>query len=144
MYRGSGHRLYVRAQIPSRHALRDWAAPRIRNADDFQCVGAVDQSTLALGLIAFNAINVDDLTEVENLISDGVDINAVNEFDKTPLILSFFSENIKIIKYLIENGANIEFQSHKGWTPLMFSIWFDYLGIFKLLIQKNAKLNIQT
>jgi ankyrin repeat protein len=77
----------------------------------------------------------ENLGEVQQLIADGANINAVTGAGRTPLMSATAYGHINIVKFLLENGANINTKdTGKGATALMFSTQFVMLkSTFEML-----------
>ena len=76
----------------------------------------------------------ENLGEVQQLIADGANINAVTPSGRMPIMLATAYGHTNIVRFLLENGANINAKdTNKGWTVLMFST-----GI------QNEELNVLT
>jgi ankyrin repeat protein len=86
-----------------------------------------------------------DLAEVKaNLPSyfhEGGDINAGDDFGKTPVHRAAVKNNIEIITYLIERGADINKPDASGITPLMRAADNENIEVATLLLSKGADIN---
>ena len=51
-----------------------------------------------------------------------IDINALGEFEQTPLHLAVIKGNLDIIKLLINHGADLMLVDEKNLTPLDYAI----------------------
>jgi len=79
-----------------------------------------------------------DLTELEKLISAGVDVNVrINGDDWPPLISAITVGNLPAIKALIDAGADTNLASKNGASPLHFSKG----AITKMLLEHGANVN---
>ena len=86
----------------------------------------------------------ENLGEVQQLIADGANVNAVTGAGRTPLMSATTYGHINIVRFLIEHGADINIKdTHNGWTALMFStgIKNEEFEIAKLLIENGADVN---
>jgi hypothetical protein len=86
----------------------------------------------------------ENLGEVQQLIADGANINAVTGAGRTPLMSATAYGHINIVRFLLENGADINIKdTHNGWTALMFSTGLENeeFEIAKLLIENGADVN---
>ena len=86
----------------------------------------------------------ENLGEVQQLIADGANVNAVTGAGRTPLMSATAYGHINIVRFLIEHGADINIKdTHNGWTALMFStgIKNEEFEIAKLLIENGADVN---
>ena len=86
-----------------------------------------------------------DLSEVKaNLPSyfhEGGDINATDDFGKTPIHRAAVKNNFDVIKYLVERGADINLAAADGTTPLMRAAENENVEIAAYLIEKGANIN---
>ena len=126
--------------------------------------------TAKLQLRLQTAITMGMTAEVEKLIDQGADINAANEYGKTPLIQAVESKNLKLTKLLLAKGADpnkrdplvaaikesqneiAELLINKGadvtssdwmtaWTPLHEAMFSSNESVIKLLLSKGADPN---
>lgn len=68
------------------------------------------------------------LGEVQTLIKEGADINAVfpTKFGWTPLMAAIFCRNTNVVCFLVQAGANVNTSDKRGVTPLMMmTSWGD-------------------
>ena len=84
-------------------------------------------------------ILMNNIEEVENLLSNGHDINEKNDEGLTPLSEAIILNNYDIAKYLIENGADIKGTSK--FMPLMISAEKENDKIMELLLENGANAN---
>ena len=86
----------------------------------------------------------DNIDEVQQLIADGANVNAVTSYGRTPLMSATAYGYINIVRFLLENGADINTKdTHNGWTALMFSAGFENeeFEIAQMLIENGADVN---
>ena len=108
---------------------------------------ATSNGVLNTDLLTFNEHGVSnlhqaaqnkDVTELEKLISAGVDVNVrINGDDWPPLISAITVENLSAVKALIDAGADINLASKNGGTPLHFSNG----AVTQTLLEHGAKVN---
>ncbi|CAN6645702.1 hypothetical protein TRVA0_021S01046 [Trichomonascus vanleenenianus] len=55
-----------------------------------------------------------DLEQVEKLVSFGAHLNAIDEFDYSPLILASLCGHLEVVKYLLEKGAVCDRDTFQG------------------------------
>lgn len=84
-------------------------------------------------------ILMNNIKEVETLLSDGNDINEKNAEGLTPLSEAVILNNYDIAKYLIENGADIK--GTDKFIPLMISAERKNDKIMQLLLENGADAN---
>lgn len=68
------------------------------------------------------AINQNSYVMVKELVQiEGIDLNALGEFDQTPLHRAVIMGNLKIIQLLIESGADVLMVDEKNSSPLDYA-----------------------
>ena len=63
-----------------------------------------------------------DFDAVKKYVSDQVDINCVNDEDKTVLMLACEKGYEEIVDFLIKSGADMKYESNWGYTALTASL----------------------
>ena len=84
-------------------------------------------------------ILMNNIKEVETLLSYGYNINEENVEGLTPLSEAVMLNNYDITKYLIENGANIN--GTDKFIPIMISAERENAKIMQLLLENGANPN---
>ncbi len=84
-------------------------------------------------------IFMNNIGEVEKLLSNGYDINEVNEIGFSPLCAAVMLNNYDIAKYLIENGANTK--GIENFIPLMICAECKNDKIMELLLENGVDAN---
>jgi hypothetical protein len=74
------------------------------------------------------------------LIDKGADLEAKDNYGRTPLQLSAQREDLECLKYLIDKGADLETKHDDGRTPLHSSAENGRLECLKYLIDKGSDL----
>ncbi|MBN2403227.1 MAG: ankyrin repeat domain-containing protein [Spirochaetes bacterium] len=89
------------------------------------------------------AVNKNDVTTVNALLSQGADINEnKNTYKYTPLMLAVYNGNYKMTKVLIDKGADInENNNNNAYSALMWACCYGHLDIVKLLLDSGAEIN---
>jgi len=93
---------------------------------------------------------------VEYFIKKGLNVNARDNFDNTPLIdavmmlsneeeLEYEDDNLMLtsIRILLDNGADVNIQNYDGSTALHYAVDLGWMPLVKLLVERGANLNIQ-
>jgi ankyrin repeat protein len=87
------------------------------------------------------AVDMGYFEMVLDLIQKGVDVNARDEYGRTPLMLTSEIGHTEIAEFLIQKGADINARDADGWTSLMHASRNGNMQIAKLFIQHNADVN---
>jgi|SRR5271157_4990436 len=88
------------------------------------------------------AVAEDDLDEVERLLREGAEINAVKGAFMTSILMEATARgNVGVMKLLIENGADVNMADKDGWTALMGATVQGHLESVKLLLEQGVELN---
>lgn len=81
------------------------------------------------GIPLYQAIKDNDIERVKTLLSEGVDINIMDNYRETPLFKAAQNGKTEIVKLLLENGANPELSDGHN-TPLLAAIeYFRFSNI---------------
>jgi len=70
----------------------------------------------------------------------GVDHDASNQIDCSPLSAAVMRRRLNVVQYLVtEAGADLEKTNHDGWTPLMHAVVYDGdRDIVEFLVESGA------
>jgi ankyrin repeat protein len=106
-------------------------------------------SLLALPLYAgpndyklLNAAKAGDLVQVQALVSAGnVDINVVDSFQTSPLMMAVDNRHLAVAEFLLQNGADIHLDNKYGYTPLMQTVMRNDPKMVSMLLDKGAKID---
>ena len=93
------------------------------------------------GLI--RAVAKGDTAVVEQLLSNGVDVNQRNSRGITPLMAAAYKGNVELTKLFVEKGADVNARSNKGGTPLMAAVQSGNKELVKFLLDSGADANAQ-
>ena len=84
-----------------------------------------------------------DIAKVEKLIEKKADVNAIDRWQNTPLMLAAENAHIEIVVLLIDAGAQVNIQNNRfGINALMVASRNGHIEIVNLLIEKGADINI--
>ncbi|PAV81746.1 hypothetical protein WR25_19070 isoform A [Diploscapter pachys] len=83
-----------------------------------------------------------DEEEVEQLLSNGADINTCTVDGLTALHQSVIDSKPEMVRFLCEHGADVNAQDNEGWTPLHAASCCGNVGIVKYLCEHGADLAI--
>jgi uncharacterized protein len=81
--------------------------------------------------------------EVERLIRSGADLNTVDNWGWTALILASYWNHGEVVELLIRSGADLNIRSDGGKTALIWASQENHPEVVKLLISAGANLNIR-
>jgi len=77
-------------------------------------------------------------------IMAGADVDAVNAFGLTALLLASTYGYTRSAEILIEAGADLNFQEHvHGWTALLLASKLNHIDIVKLLVEAGADVTLK-
>ena len=74
------------------------------------------------------------------LIQKGVDINARNDNDETPLHVAARKGQLEVVKALIQKQANMDAKERGGNTPFHWAVLYGNLSVAVFLYKRGAKL----
>ena len=77
---------------------------------------------------------------VKLLLEKGADVNAADQFGRTPLYQATKRGHIDIIKLLLEKGADVNAVNSFGRMPLSWASGRGHINIVKLLLEKGANI----
>jgi HEAT repeat protein len=80
---------------------------------------------------------------VKSIIDKGCDINVIDDYGASALMVAAIRGEFEIAKLLIDNGADINARDVRDNTPLTLAADNGHLDIVKLLIDNGAELNIE-
>lgn len=78
--------------------------------------------------------------KVNELIENGVDVNAIDLLEKTPLMYAAAKGYTNVVVKLIENGADLEKKDFSGETALMYASFYNKAETVEQLINSGADL----
>jgi hypothetical protein len=84
-----------------------------------------------------------DISQVKNLLDEGLDVNGKNKNGWSALMIAASQGNIEMLKLLIEKGAAVDEKNAQGQTPLIFAAHWGHADVVRLLIQQGVNVNLQ-
>ena len=88
-----------------------------------------------------DAVRINNISEVEEAMSLGADVNSADDDGWTPLIYAAYRGNTDITILLLKYRTNINAVNKYGDTALMMACWNGYIDIAELLIEHGANVN---
>ena len=70
-----------------------------------------------------------------------INVNAINEYGSTALILSSRAGHLDCVKFLLQQGADINTSAKYAYTALLLSAYYGHLDCIKFLLQQGADIN---
>jgi len=89
------------------------------------------------------AAKLGDQAKVKAFLDQGVDINAKDDNEYTPLFHAIREEHESLISFLISRNADINAKDKWGYTPLYYAIWNEDANMVRLLVDKGADVNVR-
>ncbi len=78
------------------------------------------------------------------LLAESSDVNRVNDYGLSPLLIAVMDNSPEIITLLKESGADIEQTTPQGLTPLAQSIYSAGIQTVDMLLELGAEVNVKT
>ena len=82
-----------------------------------------------------------DLTQVQQLLADGADIEAADTHGNTALMISAAYGYAELARLLIDHGAEVNARGYIGNTALIDAVQEGYAEIARLLLDSGADVN---
>lgn len=86
---------------------------------------------------------LNSFTKVQVLLKVGVDINAKDRNNMTPLMFAADRGNHQVVELLIKHAADVNFSNKWGWTALLYAAYRGHRSIVELLINSHATINVR-
>jgi len=83
-----------------------------------------------------------DIEQVKMLMSKGVDVNAKDKKEKTPLCYAAEAGEMEVVQLLVEAGADVNAMGNDNRTPLCRAVEEDSIAIAEYLIAHGADTNV--
>jgi len=90
----------------------------------------------------FEAVEDSKLEDLEDLLEQGADINAMQR-GKTALMIAATDNSDKLVTALLEGGAKVDIQDKEGKTALILAAYYGHGDIAKLLLEKGADFSLK-
>mmetsp|Transcript_12839 Transcript_12839/g.16545 ORF Transcript_12839/g.16545 Transcript_12839/m.16545 type:complete len:171 (-) Transcript_12839:361-873(-) len=92
-----------------------------------------------------SACNDGNLKRVQGMLGSGdiVNVNFVNEYGSTPLILACLKGHTDIVKVLLDNYADFNVQGPKDWSPLHCATFYGHIETANLLLIHGSRIDVE-
>ena len=91
-----------------------------------------------------STLSEEEVINLVGLLFKGVNIDAQNKHNATPLHVAVKSKNLQLVRYLVAYGADIEAQNLYKATPLHNASREGFPEIVSYLICQGSEINAQT
>ncbi len=91
----------------------------------------------------FTAIRSIDYTSINVLLSDGTNIDTVDQNGNTPLMMASKIGNARILDIILSHNPDINKQNNKGRTALMIAAEAGLIDVVKELVDHGAEISIE-
>ena len=88
------------------------------------------------------AIRQGDVEAVKEHLRSGIDINALDRYGQTALMLAAHHGHAEIVRLLVEHGADLNVTAKYNLSALMLAVVAGHENIARLLTHAGADLNI--
>ena len=80
------------------------------------------------------------VSQVQEFLDLGADVNARGEYGLTPLMnAALWKSNPEVISLLLKAGAEVNAKDEHGWTPLMWAVMsYENPGVISALLKAGA------
>ena len=89
-----------------------------------------------------NAYENGDMGAVQYLLEHGANVNSMNQFGQTPLMLACMENRLTIVQLLLDNGSDIHAREESGATSLMLACKVGHCQVTQYLLKRGANVDI--
>jgi ankyrin repeat protein len=89
----------------------------------------------------FKAARTGNIEVVKQYLAAGEDVNAKDNFGRTPFHLAAFYGRKELVELLIDNGADVNAKDNFGRTPFHLAAFYGRKELVELLIDNGADVN---
>lgn len=88
----------------------------------------------------YRAVKVGDINAVRAELSAGADVNAKDNFSRTPLSNAALYGHLEVVRFLVDKGADVNAKHYFG-SPLHLAAEYGYLEVVRFLLNEDADPN---
>jgi ankyrin repeat protein len=107
------------------------------------CVSLLVIAACATSSPLFTAVNKGDVSQVDQLLKSGAQVNERDRQGYTPLMHASWNGQQALVERLINSGADINVRDNSGFTALMYAAIYGHNKIVQLLILRGAKVRVE-
>jgi len=74
---------------------------------------------------------------VELFLQNGIDVNARNNKNDTPVLWAARGNHVDTVRLLIERGADLQLENDKGSTPLYWAVRYGFTELVRVLLDEG-------
>ena len=89
----------------------------------------------------FEAAQRGDFNQVQQLVENGADVNAVNEYHITPFLAAYFDGHTEVVKYLLSEGGNANYDGFNEGTLLTLAAFTGDVASIPYLLRAGAEID---
>ena len=98
-------------------------------------------ATAAQNIDLFAAVRAADVAAIDSAVKSGLDINARDNWGRTPLIVSIQQGKMSVFEALLSGRAQVNLTDNWGRTPLLVAAQFKNTLALRRLLQAGADIN---
>ena len=84
-----------------------------------------------------------DCLTIRNMLADGADINALDKYGQTALMLAALHGRFEVVQGLVDAGADLDVTAKYGLSALMLAIINHHADIARLLVDAGANAQLR-
>lgn len=102
-----------------------------------------DKTNFVVSDNIFEAVRNIDITSLNILLSQGANVDSVNQEGVTPLMIASEIGNMRMLSIILIHGPDVNKKNQNGKTALMIASENGQLYVANRLIQEGAKIDIK-
>jgi uncharacterized protein len=88
------------------------------------------------------AARAGDVHTVDEMLGSGIDIDSVNRYGQTALMLAAHNGHLELVRFLLQQGAQRNVTAKYGLSALMLAIVAGHEEVARILVRAGADLTI--